>query len=124
MEMLNRTTEPCYLKSKDCVAKLNTKFLLIEIKPWLNTGFSLCHKLVVCAAFPPAISRANAVVLRLCSTATSLATETLMAGKYQRCVPFKVSRLHLQSEHRHPQLQQAQEVGLGNLDDHQRFPVQ
>ena len=33
MEMLNlhRATEPCYLKSTDCVAKLNTKFLLIEI---------------------------------------------------------------------------------------------
>ena len=33
------------------------------------------------------------------------------------------SRLHLPSEHRHLQLQQAQDVGLGNLDDHQRFPV-
>ena len=28
---LHRATEPCYLKSTDCVAKLNTKFLLIEI---------------------------------------------------------------------------------------------
>ena len=37
--------------------------------------------------------------------------------------PLQGSRLHLQSEHRHLQLQQAQDVGLGNLDDHQRFPV-
>ena len=66
MEMLNlhRTTEPCYLKSTDCVAKLNTKFLLIEIKPWLNTGFSLCHiSWLYVTAFRPAILRANAVVL-------------------------------------------------------------
>ena len=45
---LHRTTEPCNLKSMDCSTKLNAKFLLIEIKPWLDTSFSLCHKLVVC----------------------------------------------------------------------------
>ena len=37
--------------------------------------------------------------------------------------PLQGSRLHLQSEHRHLQLQQAQDIGLGNLDDHQRFLV-
>ena len=65
MEMLNlyRATEPCYLKSTDCVAKLNTKFLLIAIKPWLIQALACVISWLHVTAFPPPISRANAVVL-------------------------------------------------------------
>ena len=94
VEMLNlhRTTEPCYLKSTDCVAKLNTKFLLIELKPWLNTGFSLCHMLVVCDSISTSYftSKCCSIGVMLNCHRTCNRTETLVAGKYQRCVPFKV----------------------------------
>ena len=85
---LHRATEPC----TDCVAKLNTEFLLIEIKPWLNTGFSLCHTLVECDSISTSYftSKCCSISVMLNCHRTCNRIETFIAGKYQRCVPFKV----------------------------------
>ena len=58
MEMLNlhRATEPCYLKSTDCVAKLNTKFLLIEINLGGGGGEGMATRRLVKELLPKMVT--------------------------------------------------------------------